>query len=148
MFYKHYFSRLPLLALIGCCFAFGCNSQDDGPQRAAVSGTVTIDGEPVETGAVEFVPTEGTTGPVAGAVIENGKYSAPKKLGPVVGTNRVKINGTRKTGKTVKTQMGSIVDERVPVVPEQYNAQSTLVREVKPGKNVFDFPLSLDGSTP
>jgi len=43
--------------------------------------------------------------------------------------------------------MGLIVDDHVSVVPERYNSQSTLVREVELGQNVFDFPLSSDGLT-
>ena len=147
MYYSNPIKDLSCLVLIACCVALGCSDEGKGPQRAAVCGTVTVDGQPVENGMIQFTPTEGTTGPVAGAVIENGEYSAEKKRGPVVGTQRVEISGNRKTGNKIKNEMGMVVDERVSVVPEAYNAQSTLVRQVESGKNIFDFPLNSDGST-
>ena len=139
--------KLLCLALLICCVAVGCDSEGNGPQRAPARGTVTVDGEPLENGMLQFTPTQGNSGPVAGTVITNGEYSVAKKLGPVVGTNRVQISGTRKTGKTIKTEIGMLVDERISVVPEQYDSQSFLIREVKAGNNVFDFALSSDGST-
>ena len=65
----------------------------------------------------------------------------------MIGTNRLEIMGNRKTGRKTKTEIGMIVDEYETVVPPHYNAQSTMVREVKEGDNVFDFALSSDGST-
>lgn len=59
----------------------------------------------------------------------------------------MEISGNRKTGNKIKNEMRMVVDERVSVVLEAYNAQSTLVRQVESGKNVFDFPLNSDGST-
>lgn len=139
--------RSSYLVALACCLIAGCGGEGKGPQRAAVRGMVTVDSQPVEKGSIQFTPTDGTTGPVAGAGIENGKYSADKQSGPVVGTNLVQIMGTRSTGKKVKNTIGMTVDDRVSVVPEQYHSKSTLVREVKPRKNVFDFPLSSDGSS-
>ena len=59
-----------------------------------------------------------------------------------MGTNRVEIEGVHFTGKKTPGPMGRLVDEYVPAVPAQYNTQSTLVRQVKSGDNVFDFPVT------
>ena len=134
--------KLVLLIGLASCHLLGCGAGAPGPERASVSGTVTVDGTPLANGSVRFVPIEGTTGPVAGATVENGKYSVAHANGPVVGTNRVEIEGVRLTGKKVPGPMGRLIDENVAAVPAQYNTQSTLVRQVKPGKNVFDFPVT------
>src|SRR5688500_13010891 len=58
----------------------GCGADSD---RGAVSGTVTLDGKPVENGSISFVPIEGTQSPSAGAVIGNGTYEIPRDKGPM-----------------------------------------------------------------
>ena len=131
-----------LLVVLACPGMLGCGALEGGPQRAAVSGRITVDGRPLENGSVQFIPTQGTSGPVAGAGVTDGEYSLSKAQGPVVGTNRVQISGTRKTGRTSRTHLGETIEERVPVVPAQYNTKSTLVREVESGKNVLDFDLT------
>ena len=103
---------------------------------------MTVDGQPVEQGSVQFTPVQGTTGPVSGAAIENGEYSVSKSEGPVVGTNLVQITGSRRTGKKITDRLSILIDERVLMVPEHYNSKSTLIRQVEPGKQVFDFELS------
>ena len=130
------------LALLICCAVLGCSSADQGPQRAAVRGRVTVDGKPVEHGSIQFTPVQGTTGPVAGATIETGEYSVSKATGPVVGTNMVQITGSRKTGKKATNRLGMTRDEYISMVPQHYHSQPTLIRHVEVGRNVFDFKLS------
>jgi hypothetical protein len=69
----------------------GCGGSSTGPQRLAVSGAVTIAGQPVAEGSVKFVPSSGTTGPVAAAMIREGRYSLPAAEGPVGGRHEVVI---------------------------------------------------------
>jgi hypothetical protein len=128
--------------LFPVAIAAGCGSQYDGPERAAVSGAVTIYGQAVDWGAISFVPTDGNRGPVAGGEIKAGKYRLEKAKGPIVGKNRVEIYGSRKTGRKVRTPTGETVDEFVPLVPEQYNTSSTLVRDISAGDHWFDFGLT------
>src|SRR5437868_13520177 len=68
---------LPLLwaaALVPA--AAGCGQGGDNLPRQAVSGKVTIDGQPLDTGEITFVPTAGAgAGPAAGGKVENGAYS-------------------------------------------------------------------------
>ena len=130
------------LLIASICFALlGCGSTTGGPERGSIEGTVTVDDVLVQTGMIQFTPTDGNEGPMSGAVITHGKYAIPQAKGPVVGMNHIQIRGNRKTGKIIETRHGP-TEERVPVVPDHYNKHSTLVREVKAGKNEFHFKLS------
>jgi len=128
----------PVLLLI--LFALGCSS-GNGPDRAHVQGDVKVDGVPLEKGSIDFFPVDGTQGPSAGGVIENGKYDLALGKGPAVGRNRVEIHGVKKTGRKVPDHMapGTMRDETVEAVPADFNTNSTLVRDIAPGSNVVDF---------
>ena len=52
----------------------GCG--ETGPPQAVVTGTVSLDGEPLETGEILFIDHDGTQAPDATS-IENGKYELP-----------------------------------------------------------------------
>jgi hypothetical protein len=114
--------------------------------RVAVSGKVTLDGQPVETGSISFVPIEGTQSPTAGAEIIDGEYEIPQAGGPKLGVFRVEIRSQRKTGKKIPAgspaQPGTMVDETVEAIPRQYNKQSKLRAELKPGSNPLDYELT------
>ncbi|MDB5346703.1 MAG: hypothetical protein JWP89_5080 [Schlesneria sp.] len=127
----------------------GCGAKS-GPERANVSGEVTLDGQPVEKGVIAFVPDGATQGPTAGAAILGGKYATPPGSGPVLGTHRVEITAHRMAmvvegagigGGGVGPSGGVAMEKSQMYVPTQYNKNSTLTFEVKSGKNVQDFPL-------
>ena len=119
---------VPVLFLAGC--------GDSGPERGEVTGTVTLDGQPLVGATVEFQPQEGS--PSYGETDTEGRYRlgyTPEKPGAVVGEHTVRISTYR-----VKGPPGA--QEEVPErVPPEYNTESTVTREVKPGENVFDFPI-------
>jgi len=109
---------------------------------AEVSGTVTLDGQPVEEGSINFIPIEGNTGAGAGAIITKGRYHIASEKGVSPGKNRVEIRAFKNSGKRMIDPTGApgaMTEERVPAFPPEYNDQSTLVREVKAGSNTFDF---------
>jgi hypothetical protein len=118
----------------------GCSAND----KAEVSGTVRLDGELVEEGSINFIPVQGTTGPGAGAVIQNGKYHIPASRGVTVGKNRVELRAFKRTGKKVQDaagRPGDLTEERVPAFPPEYNDNSTLVKEVRARTNTIDFDV-------
>ena len=121
--------------------AVGCG----GPHRGAVTGEVTLDGQPIEGGQISFIPTDGTTGQPAWGKIEGGRYSIPAAEGPAVGTSRVEIRWNRKTGKKIPAvppaPPDTMIELTAEAVPTRYNAQSELTAEVQQGKNTFDFKL-------
>jgi hypothetical protein len=107
-----------------------------------VAGTVLLDGDPLPSGWIRFVPVEGTSGPDAGAVVEEGDYTVTQGL--VVGKYRVEIHGVKESAirqerdPLTPTQL---TPAEVEAVPPEYNAKSQLIHTVKPGTNTVDFPL-------
>ena len=123
----------------------GCSGRTDGLSRGSVRGRIQLDGTPIKQGHISFFPIRETKGPVVGGSISGGKYSLSSSTGPVIGWNRMEISWKRATGRKVPAgpprPPGSMVDEITEAVPPKYNSRSTLEREVKAGKNVFDFDL-------
>lgn len=135
--------RLSFLLLV-IAFASGSGCGPAGPERAEVSGTVTFNGRPVEQGAITFFPAPGVVGPEGGSEIKNGKYFIPRKAGPVVGKNRVELRSFQKSGRMIQdptAKQGTLTEEIKNIFPEEYNRNSTLVREVKSGKNEIEFEI-------
>ena len=127
---------LSMLLLVGC--------SGGGPDdRGEVRGTVSLDGQPIEKGSIVFEPTDGNSGPMSGATIQNGAYHVPAKKGPAVGANRIEIRATKKTGRKVPARppLTGEEDEIVQFIPARYNEESTLIEEINPGENVIDFDL-------
>jgi hypothetical protein len=129
------------LVLLSLSMISGCGGPQD---RAEVSGTVRLNGQPLPTGAISFVPTEGTTGPSSGALIADGAYHIVRAQGAAVGKNRVSIRCVVKTGGKTTNRMGTSEDAKQQVVPPKYNDQSELVCDIKSGSNPLDFDLKVD----
>ena len=101
--------------------------------QAMVHGTVTCNGQVVETGGARFVPIEVTKGPASHGVIVNGKYRIDIRGGVPIGKHRVEVDARRKTGKKVPTIMEQsiLIEQTVPVGLEAYaGRESPLVMEV------------------
>ena len=122
-------------------FAFGTCGCGERADLGSVTGTIKLDGEPLENAMVEFVP-QGTGSTSYGRTDSSGAYKmmfTRDTAGASPGDNLVKIS----TGD-VAMQDGKEV--AIPeVVPAKYNRQSELVRTVELGKNVFDFDLESEG---
>ena len=73
MMFKHnrLFVIVGLLCLAGviAITARGC-----GTSAPTVTGTVTVDGHPLENGSITFFPIEKTPGGTSGAAINQGKF--------------------------------------------------------------------------
>jgi hypothetical protein len=92
--------------------------------RARVSGIVTYEGKPVESGAITFFPVDGKS-PTAGAMITQGEYSAVVALGEMkVVISAPKIVGGRKL--YANNPQSPEMDLTVEALPERYNERSTL----------------------
>jgi hypothetical protein len=146
MLSMHCLTRVPRKA-VGCALLvtlsiLGCSG--DGLKRAAVSGKVLVDKVPLEEGAINFFPIEGTEGPSVGGKVVNGDYHIPRSQGVIVGKNRVEIYGFKKSGRKVPDVFDKniLVEERIDAVPADYNRKSTLVREIRDGDNTVDFDLT------
>lgn len=132
----------PATIVLLAFFASGCG-ETDAVERASVSGNVTLDGSPVASGQIQFIPTGDTKGPASYGIIKDGGYSiAEKQKGPVVGNALVKINSVRETGE--KNDGGEpIVEEAIPA---NYNTNTTLKVAIERGENTRDFELKSEGS--
>lgn len=130
---------------------WGCGPSSDQPELGLVTGTVTLDGEPLQRVAVVFSPDNGR--PARGRTDLSGKYELTyihDTMGTKVGHNRVEIAPSEEdeqeeeeqatAGETISTAKPPAMREK-PKVPARYNTKSILEADVKPGKNVFDFKL-------
>jgi hypothetical protein len=117
------------LMTMGLIFATGCG---DGEPKAEVSGTVTLDGVPIENGSIQFYPT-GKTGQTAGGGIEKGIYKVEASPGEMT----VTLNATKVVGKfkAYDTPESPFLDKVVEVIPPDYNSLSKIKVTLKPGKN-------------
>jgi len=123
------------VAALCVTMAAGCS----GPPKAEVTGTVTLDGVPIENGSIQFYPV-GATGQTVGAGIENGKYNLISSVGEMT----VTINASKVVGKhkMYETADSPVVDKLQETIPATYNTLSTLKVTLKPGKNDgVDFEL-------
>jgi hypothetical protein len=103
--------------------------------RAAVDGTVTFNGEPVDNGGIQFVSEDGKN--KGGGEIKGGKYSLTGDHGLPPGKYKVEVYWNKKTGKTVvdKADTGEKMDETSQVIPPEFNTNTTLSAEIKSGTN-------------
>ncbi len=104
--------------------ALGCGTVE---APAEVSGTVLVDGQPLSDGEIVFVAADNAKAPAAGPVV-NGKYAVAVTPGP----KKVKIQASRPGGKG-DAAMGS--GAREARLGPEFNDQSKLTADVKPGKN-------------
>jgi hypothetical protein len=123
---------LLVVAMVGC----------GGSKRAAVSGQVLLDGQPVDGGKISFLPIGGDAALSGWSEIKGGHYAIPAQRGPGVGPNRVDISWLRKTGKKFPGLLPDTTEEEaVQAIPARYRTPSELKAEVKPGTNEFNFEL-------
>src|SRR5262249_45082181 len=116
-----------LLALVGC-----------GGEPLA-SGTVKVDGQPLEAGTITFFPVGGKTATTGGA-IKGGQYSVNVPEGTMkVVISKAKIVGYK---KLYNTPDAKLYPETREALPDRYNEKSELRLDVKPGKNQKDWELN------
>lgn len=144
---------LKLLAVICVLVAAGCGSR--GPKLGEVTGTVTLDGQPLENVIVTFSPVAGGAAST-GVTDSQGRYQLVSQLGrgALIGQHRISVRSqppTQATAGSVSSddpsyQYGGEDSSRAPVfvekIPPRYNTQTELMREVKPGRNVIDLQLT------
>lgn len=120
-------------------------------QKTSVSGTVTYNGQPIETGAISFKPT-GPAGRSFAGRIENGKYAIEEAqtgtwTAVVIGTKKIDFSlssdeATRKANelKSSESGMAGQVSELADYVPEDAEGNSKEV-EITSGAQTLDFEI-------
>ena len=131
------YSFMLVLCSLAMLLLSGCGSKEYG----YVSGTVKINGEPVEGAFVTFTPKEG--GRQATAKTDaKGFYEldyTPGVKGAKLGTNTVKLTTFESPSRDDNR---NIIDPGTPErFPPKYNVQQSETVDVKPGNNTFDFDV-------
>ena len=126
----------------------GCG-ESDGLPREAVSGTVSVEGKPLKTGLITFLPASPETTTQGGGPVVEGKYSMTRSQGIVPGKYKVIISSPEDTPEKFPDAGRNNDAPGMPpipakeVIPAQYNNKSLLTADVvEGGKNVFDFNLT------
>lgn len=133
-----------------CLFLTGCGGKGDRPELGEVTGTVTMDGQPLSGVTVVFTPDDGR--PARGKTDAEGKYELTyigQTRGAKLGHHRVEIASSEEGEEDAEaaTAGESTAAAKSPAkpgkvkIPARYNAKSVLEAEVKAGPNVFDFKL-------
>ena len=115
----------------------GCGGGDLGQ----VTGTITLDNQPLADATVQFEPIQGGRWSAA-RTDASGKYElvyTRQQMGAEFGEHLVKITTAQELVD------GDNVTEVAERVPAKYNASSELRATVKEGKQVIDFPLDSQG---
>lgn len=136
-------------------FVFGCAKEEpppDVPELIPVSGTVTLDGKPVEGAVVLFIPTGSTNFSALGATDAEGKYKLQTRTGQQLrdgvpaGEYRVAVSRMVKPdGSPLPPDPSTppaMVGAREQIAPEfSLPGQSRLKARVAQGSNTFDFDV-------
>ncbi len=130
------------VALLSGVVVIGCGRGSDLPPMAKVSGTVTLNGQPLPRGTVQFVPdiARGTEGPSGvGLIDENGHYGITTTgvNGAIVGRHKISVEAEQEYDETAISMGPSLI-------PRRYNNPETsgLAAEVKKGEE-NEIPLVL-----
>lgn len=132
----------------GCCVGMalfglsGCG----GPYDATVIGLVTLDGEPISTGTISFIPASG--GAQGYAMVElSGSYEVytGREAGLLPGDYKVTV--VAREPSTSPSEDGGPPPPGKPITPRWYASPQTsgLTFNVQPGSNEINLELS---STP
>lgn len=102
-------------------------------RRAAVTGTISVDGQPIGIGAIVFVP-EHELHPSTFSLVFGGRYTLPEAVGPTVGKQHVLIYNLGGVGPA--PTIGDAV--QVSTADQVFNIQS--------GENSYDLELTTEAA--
>lgn len=155
---------IPIGVAIGVAIAaVGCHEGGgNAVERVSVTGQVTLDGRPLQAGAIVFHSVSGDPvspqndspqndqDPItAFSFVENGAYTIDAKNGPAIGVSRVEFRSKPIPREAFEDAIDQAVtsNKREPPptnvvgIPDIYGVQSTLQVELVAGKNQKDFHL-------
>jgi hypothetical protein len=124
--------------------ASGCSRV---PRRFALEGQVTVDGAPLEAGAMAWIPMAGTVGPTCGGSIARGRFAIPASEGAREGEYRVEITASRQSERADSPSLDGMTMgySVIQYLPARYNSESELVATVtRGGKNRYTFDLTTE----
>jgi hypothetical protein len=128
------------VSVASCICLFGCS--DELGNRQPVEGQVTLGGQPLDSGSIEFTPLDEKVGTKSGGEIKAGKYSIPRENGLIPGKYRVRITAATEADRLAPGELpgptGPGGKERVP--PE-FNIKSEIEANVTTGTNTFNYEI-------
>lgn len=124
-------------------FLIGCSR---GDPRVTIHGTVALDGNPISTGQVIFLPHDSTL-PAAGATLKDGLFTVLVHKG----LHRVKVEAYAEE-RISPSSSESLGPNALPeadivyrsLIPPRYNEKSTLSLDVQSAKDKPAFDLTSD----
>jgi hypothetical protein len=127
-----------VLILLGALVALAAAGCSPGAKTGTVTGEVTLDGQPLKEGRIQFIPVAGDAG-TAGAVITDGKFTAEVPIAKM----RVEINANKIIGKrkAYDTPQSPVFDEVAELIPARYNVNSQETLDVKQGSQAVQYQL-------
>jgi hypothetical protein len=127
------------ICTLGVSTVIGCGR---GTDRIAVKGSVAVDGKPLESGSIRFVPDAGVQGPTAGGSIAAGRFEIPATDGPLAGIHRVEITASRPTGDHVPDDAtGNLAPVHRQYLPPRFNDETTIRADIQPGTPPLEFSI-------
>jgi hypothetical protein len=159
---RRFFEMLRSVMLGLCCGLLSINGcGPGGPTLAPVKGVVKLDGEPKSKLLVTFTPTAGGQ-QALGTTNENGEFqlNTNGRKGALLGEHKVSITTVKDApaaapssaasgpsgGDAYKNQARIAPAEfKLPkeLIPDKYNKNTELVRQVEGSGNNFDFDLKI-----
>jgi len=133
--------RMVVMLAVVCCAGCWGGGPDDMPDIAPVTGTLTLDGQPLGMAHIIFTPIDG--GQTSEAYSDpTGQYALVYKrdiMGAKIGKHKVVVTTFEEPESTDDGKTIGGVPERVPA---KYNANTTLQFDVNSGENVIDLQLT------
>ncbi|QDV59109.1 carboxypeptidase regulatory-like domain-containing protein [Rosistilla oblonga] len=137
-------SRCFLVTVALTLMISGCGPDTGG--RVGVTGTVTFQGQPLDSGNIQFDAVDGSG--MTGAAITDGKYSVPAETGVIPGEYTVRVSKAGDDAAAPKPVAGEAPGDpgafspREEMIPEEYNLQSKLTTQLTADKaNVYDVDI-------
>jgi hypothetical protein len=122
----------------------GCGGAADDLPRQAISGEVKMDGAPLKSAMIQFMPAEPGVATAGAAAVTDGRYRITADEGLVPGAYTVSV--TSSSAPSASQASSSMPGDPAPPakesIPSTYNSKTTLTAKVTPeGPNTFNFDL-------
>ncbi len=119
-----------VVACIACLWSVALGCMDSQPERIAVVGTMTLDGEPVQDATLILTP-KSPGGRAAAVAIVEGEFALPQTQGVIAGDYRIQINPNGPDFEVIAAS-GSAQTIRKPKIPARFQRVGELEACISP----------------
>lgn len=129
-----------LIGLVCVAATIGC-----GPPKTFVTGTVTLDGEPIERASVEFFPRDGKGRTAGGFSDPAGRYRVEVSPGEMRATvSLIKVVRQDRRQVSEENPDGNVMEEIIPPQFSDRKETQLTVTPIEGTTTTADFTLSSD----